>query len=98
MIDWDLHLAHCFDELWSMIRVCLSDLLGADELFDSPHYIILCHSIGRRITYHSCKTISDDQHPFLQDQHIIMDFGCANGIKGDEIAALLEFSFVCDES
>ena len=95
MINWYLHLIHSFNELRSMIRVGLSDLLGADELFHCSDYIVFGHSIRWISTNDSCKTVSDNQHFLLEDQHVIMDFGCVHRIKGNEVAKLLEFPLVC---
>ena len=95
MINWYLHLIHGFNELRSMIRVGLSDLLGADELFHCSNYIVFGHSIRWISTNDSCITVSDNQHFLLEDQHVIMDFGCVHRIKGNEVAKLLEFPFVC---
>ena len=95
MINWNLHLIHGFDELWSMIRIGLSNLLGADELLHCSDHIVLGHPIRRISINDSCKTISDDQHLLFKNQHIVMDFGCVDGIKGNEVAKLLEFPLVC---
>ena len=98
MINGNLHLIHGFNELWSLIRVGLSDFLGADELLDGSDHSVLCHSRRWVSTYQSSIAISCDQHLLLQNQHIIMDFGRVNGIKGDKIAELLDFLGVTVEA